>query len=181
MIKNYLEKLSPFSLNDKSDLAPSVQFEKFFPIWYLELIKPYNGRIFFKKGAVFSPLINPPIIDKDISIDFLYGNSNGEGGLNHNIKNSFNAIQNELFLSFGECPGGDKVCIEKTTGAVYYFWHDALTDDSRLFHLSDSLEDFIEQLHPEDDEEKVDSKTRGTPSKKLLDFIKKSKLKEHLE
>lgn len=109
----------------------------------LDLITDLGGAVVFTRGA---QLATPAGI---YSLDIIYGLS-ADG---HNI-----VQRNEMYsgripdntYAFGESPTGDQLCIDKATGAIHYWAHDAADVDRGYVLISSSLEDFLNRLTPEE-------------------------------
>ncbi|WP_457242435.1 SMI1/KNR4 family protein [Pseudomonas chlororaphis] len=77
-----------------------------------------------------------------------------------------NQINGE-FYTFGESGGGDQFCVNKKTGEVYYWYHEAKDDASSLFLIAPSFIDFFEHLVPDNDENDSKDDDNGIVSAKF--------------
>lgn len=147
---NTIDKLAPYLLEDTTETTPHNSYYSYFPPEYIKFIETYNGKIGFNNGAILNSPQHIPQTNGIIRVDYLYGASSGLYGLNYNIESAFNIMPSRDYLTFGECPGGDKVCLNKNSGHVYFFWHDAPTDDECFYLLSNDIFEFMNTITQED-------------------------------
>lgn len=172
------KQLHPYLFRKESTKLVDYDYYHFFSKDYISLIQSYQGMIAFENGAVFRTNSKIPIITKGyITVDYLYGDCKDENGLNYNIVDAFDIMPDDNFLSFGECSGGNKVCIHKNTGNVYFFWHEAPHDDECYYYLTSSIDMFIENLETDPDDEDIQDLSNVNVSHSLLELIKNSKNK----
>ncbi|GKX52708.1 hypothetical protein [Budvicia aquatica] len=172
------KQLHPYLFCRESAKVVDYDYYSFFPKDYISLIQSYQGMIAFENGAVFRIKSKIPVITKGyITIDYLYGDSKDENGLNYNIFDTFDIMPDDNFLTFGECFGGNKVCVHKNTGNVYFFWHEEPSDDECYYYLTSSIDIFIESLEPDPEEGNTQGLSDVTVSQSLLELIKNSKYK----
>ncbi|MFV8847337.1 SMI1/KNR4 family protein [Serratia fonticola] len=165
--------LSPISYpGEKESNDQEIDINGIFPKKYLKLLKKYTGGIFFENGAKYAIDTNIPNISLGyIDVIFLYGISDDDNGLAYRINMYSSNIPSEYY-PLGESSGGDQVCINKKTGEIFFWWHEAQTDSESLYFLSSNIESFIDGLTPiEGSEEEPDNIIdKVDTSKTWLDF-----------
>lgn len=165
--------LSPISYpGEQVSVKQPINLNDALPKKYLRLLKKYNGGVFFENGAKYAISNNIPNISLGyIDVIFLYGLSDDDNGLLYRINMYASNIPSEYY-PLGESSGGDQICINKKTGEIYFWWHEAPTDPESLYFLSKNIESFIDGLTPiEGGEEGPDNIIdKVDTSKTWLDF-----------
>jgi hypothetical protein len=134
---------------------------------YKNLLKLYEGSIVFEKGAKYKPDIISPLADQNgfQSLEMLYGLS-GEYNLIKRNKMYRQQIPSNMTV-IGEGVGGDQICISKDDGKIYYWHHEAITENRSTFEISSNLDDFIFSLEEDNDSS---HKKRINESESFFDF-----------
>ncbi|PMY59516.1 MULTISPECIES: SMI1/KNR4 family protein [Pseudomonas] len=117
------------------------------------LLSNFQTAIVFSNGAKFKTPKKMPIGDNNgfVYLDIIYGLAPDSNNIYY--KNEMYSSQiNRAFYTFGESGGGDQFCVNKKTGEVYYWYHEAKDDASSLFLIAPSFIDFFEHLVPDNDE-----------------------------
>lgn len=151
--------LSPVSYpGEHVDFGQRIDTSGFLPKKYLNLLNKYNGGVFFENGAKYTINNSIPNISLGyIDVIFLYGLSDADNGLFYRINMHSSNIPSEYY-PLGESSGGNQICINKNTGEIYFWWHEAPTDPECLYFLSKNIESFIDGLTPiKDSEEEPDN------------------------
>lgn len=106
-----------------------------------------------KTGPSLSPPVKLPTCDKHGYVDvvIIYGISEDSNNIYLANKMYRDQIGKEFYV-FGESSGGDQFCIDRQTGEIYYWYHEAKSHDLSMFRIATSLPDFIGQLVPDDDD-----------------------------
>ena len=130
----------------------------------------FGSAIVFEKRVKFKPNQRTMLEGEDVhhGLGLLFGVAQDRNGLRE--KNI--AFQEQLLsglVAFGESNGGNLVCLEKTTGRVVFWHHEAVSDDKSVFEISTNLDDFLKSLTNDTTPEQ--SKAQGIVSEKsFLDF-----------
>lgn len=109
----------------------------------LDLVTDLGGAVVFTRGA---QLATPA---GTYSLDIIYGLSADGHNIVHRNDMYCGRIPDNTY-TFGESPTGDQFCIDKATGAVHYWAHDAADGDPGSVLISSSLEDFLNRLKAEE-------------------------------
>lgn len=110
---------------------------------YVALLDYFNGSIVFNNGAIYRPNIKSPVdsVDGFQSLDILYG-----------LRGNFNLIKkNRVYreqipiglVVIGESIGGNQICISCDDGKIYFWYHEAEMENTTLFEIAASIDDFL--------------------------------------
>ncbi|OCX20509.1 SMI1/KNR4 family protein [Pseudomonas graminis] len=108
----------------------------------LDLTSDLGGAVVFTRGAQCVSQTGT------YDLDIIYGLSPDGYNIFHRNNMYSRRIPNNTY-TFGESPTGDQFCIDKATGAVHYWVHDAANEDRGYVLISSSLEDFLNRLAPD--------------------------------
>ncbi|TVT83209.1 SMI1/KNR4 family protein [Pseudomonas sp. H3(2019)] len=127
------------------------------PTELAELLSHFKGAIIFARGAKLKTQSKIPVRDEEgyIDLDIIYGLNPDSNNIFLKNKTYRNQIDNDFYV-FGESGGGDQFCISKRTEKIYYWYHEATSDDCSLFYIAPSFIEFIENLVPDDENAKID-------------------------
>lgn len=157
MIKSKLDSLGAHSIPSDHPCDNTHSLDRYLSKEQIETLSNYDGLISFTNGAKI-PLLpsttKKSIVDGDgdgyISIDFLYGLGDDEYGIAYNTKKQKSAsYELDDFLIIGESPGGDKICLSKKNGGIYFWDHESENIDDALHFIASDFSNFINNL--EDD------------------------------
>lgn len=117
------------------------------------ILENFSGGIVFESGAKFKSPLKLPKSDKQGFVDLviLYGTAEDS----NNIFLANKMYQSQIgkdFYVFGESSGGDQFCINRQSGEVFYWHHEAKTYDLSMFKIASSISDFIEHLVPDNED-----------------------------
>ncbi|WP_421849475.1 SMI1/KNR4 family protein [Marinomonas sp.] len=151
MLIENLKKLGARSLeNDSLDKGSISQVESelniTFTDGYESVLKSFDNSIVFDHGTIYKPVQNSPVDTSDgyQSLEMLYGL---QGASNLVDKNKMYKDQiPEDCVVIGESIGGSQICLSRSSGKVYFWFHEAEFDDSSLFEISPVVDDFIKRL-----------------------------------
>ena len=155
MIKNKLDILGAHSIPSDHICNNTNNFDRYLSKEQIEALYNYDGLISFKNGAKIKPTLSTTqksIYDKNgyISIDFLYGLGDDEYGIAYNTRKQTQASHElDEFLIIGESSGGDKICLSKKNGGIYFWDHESENIDDALHFIATDFSNFINNL--EDD------------------------------
>lgn len=132
----------------------------------LELLVFFGDSIVFTRGAKFKTDAPIPVKDNEgyIDIDIIYGLHSDLNNIFLRNKTYKDQIDESLY-TFGESGSGDQYCIDRKTGEVYYWHHEAKHEDKTKFLISRSLNEFIAGLVADDEEELVDKSKKIVSAK----------------
>lgn len=172
MNENNFEMLAPVPFEGR-DIEATVNFnlKKILTDNYLKLLNNYKKAILFNKGAKFKAPENIPCISTGyVTVILLYGVSDDSNGLNYRI-DFYSSILPSGFYPLGDCPGGNQICVKESTGEIYFWWHESISDDKCFYFLSDSVDTFINGLIPDENDDNSDDVTQKiVPSGTWLNF-----------
>lgn len=170
MIKSKLDSLGAHSIPSVHPCNNTHSLDRYLSKEQIETLNNYNGLISFTNGAktrLPPSTAKKSICDKNgyISIDFLYGLGNDEYGIAYNTK-KHNSTSYELddFLIIGESPGGDKICLSKKNGGIYFWDHESENIDDALHFIAPDFSCFINNLED-------DIKTEGNNKRKKTAWV----------
>jgi hypothetical protein len=135
---------------------------------YRQLLNKFKSSTVFDQGAVYKPSEKSPVDDSEglQSLEMLYGLA-GESNLI--ARNRMYRTQlPKPFVTIGESVGGNQICLSKEDGRIYFWHHEAMTDDTSSFLIADGLDEFILSLKPES--ATVSPKLEIDESKSFLNF-----------
>jgi hypothetical protein len=117
---------------------------------YASLLEAYNGSIVFDNGAIFRPKQKSPVDSDDgyQSLEMLYGLQGDSNLLKRN-----QMYRDQIpsgFVTIGESVGGNQICLSSNNGKVYFWFHEAKTEEESLFEIADSIEIFLKSLKKDD-------------------------------
>jgi SMI1-KNR4 cell-wall len=134
-----------------------------------EILARYGSGIIFEKGVLFRPITSSGWEGSDGALDVIaiYGLSYDEQGL---LK------QNSIYESqvppscivFAESSGGNQICLDRDSGHVLFWDHEADGRDDPISLISSSFDSFIAQLYAGEDT--LGSLDGIVASKSFLDF-----------
>ncbi|PHN29613.1 SMI1/KNR4 family protein [Pseudomonas sp. ICMP 460] len=122
-----------------------------------QLLIFFKGAIVFIRGAKFKVDADIPVADEDryVDLDIIYG-------LNRDSNNIFlkNSVYKdrigEDFYTFGESASGDQYCIERESGKIYYWYHEAEHESEIKFLIAANLIEFITHLIADEEKPLID-------------------------
>lgn len=88
--------------------------------------------------------------DGKLGLDLLYGAVGGDYGLNRINETFLDNIPGHCFV-IGASGGGNQICLDRKTGALLFWDHEALTDAESLFRIADGFDAFVALLEAEED------------------------------
>lgn len=131
-----------------------------------ELLNHFKGAIIFTRGAKFQTQSKIPTRDKEgyIDLDIIYGLNTDSNNIFLKNETYTNQIDNNLYV-FGESGSGDQYCLNKNTGEVYYWYHEAEHENETTFLIAPTFSDFITHLLPDDEDSSTDKKKKIVSAK----------------
>ncbi|MBU3059663.1 SMI1/KNR4 family protein [Pseudomonas indica] len=135
-----------------SNRASPAREEKSFEIHIEldEILAQFDGAIVFENGAKFKSPLALPKSDKQGFVDLVIIYGTAEDSNNIFLVNKMYQDQiGKDFYVFGESSGGDQFCINRQSGEVFYWHHEAKTYDLSMFRIASSIVEFIEHLVPD--------------------------------
>ncbi|MEF9674216.1 SMI1/KNR4 family protein [Pseudomonas sp. PCH446] len=131
-----------------------------------ELLSHFKGAIIFTRGAKFKTQSKIPVRDEEgyIDLDIIYGLNSDSNNIFLKNETYTNQIDNN-FCVFGESGSGDQYCLDKYTGEVYYWHHEATYDSETTFLIAPTFKKFIAQLLPDDEKNPTDKKRKIVSAK----------------
>lgn len=150
-----------------SEVETTLSFS--FTGYLREVLKKYEGPVVFDNGAKFKPNEKTPVDDElgYQSIEVLYGLSSGDNGILEKYKMYKDQIP-DGFISIGEAPGGNQICIEIQSLKVFFWHHESIADSESLYEIASNFDEFFSRLEP-DDSQVVEPKGVNE-SESFLDF-----------
>ncbi|MCI5043623.1 MAG: SMI1/KNR4 family protein [Aquisalinus sp.] len=117
---------------------------------YIDLLKEYKSSIIFKFGAVFKPIDSTPLDDSNglLSLEMLYGLA-GSANLFDKNEQYKNFIPRE-FIVIGDSFSDNQICIKKESGEVFFWNHEARTEEKNLYKISKNISKFLYSIKPEE-------------------------------
>lgn len=117
---------------------------------YKSVLKSFSGPILFDHGAAYKSVQKSPVdnADSSQSLEVLY-RLQGDSNLVYKNKMYKDQIP-EGYVVIGESVGGNKICISRSSGKVYFWFHEAELRDNSLFEVSSSVDNFIENILRDD-------------------------------
>lgn len=116
-----------------------------------DLLSAYGGALLFDNGARFRPDHPSGREGRDgcLSLVSLYGPGDDDNGLRAMNRNYERQVP-PMMAVIGDAPGGDQVCLERSSGQIYLWLHDAEDDEASLSPVAPGFEEFVSRLHPEE-------------------------------
>jgi len=108
-----------------------------------------KGATVFDIDVSFSPREPIPLQDEtgEIGFELVYGLAPDPNG----IQEKFMIYEPQLpdnLVPFGECAGGNLICLDKETSGVVFWLHDASLEDQSVFLVADTVDEFFYRLQP---------------------------------
>ncbi len=116
------------------------------PKTLVSILTKMGGGIYF--SAKYKPDVRSPLSDSEgyNSLDFLYGLTDDDNGVLAKNRTYGREQIPDTYITVGESSGGDQLCIEKNSGKVYYWHHEALSEDKMFYLVASSFDDFLSRL-----------------------------------
>ena len=117
------------------------------PLALTDLLMKIKGAVIFDKDLAFTSTEANPWQDKHgrNEIALFYGIAPDVNGLLE--KNSTYHEQTPVeSIVIGECPGGNLLCLDRGTGHVQFFDHEAPGDTEGIFMVAKNFDDFLEKI-----------------------------------
>lgn len=156
------------SLNKRAVFQVESELNITFTDGYKSVLSGFDNSIVFDHGAMYKPVQNSPVdtLEGFQSLEMLYGL---QGDSNLVDKNRMYKGQiPEDFIVIGESIGGNQICLSRSSGKVYFWFHEAEFEDNSLFEVAPIVDDFIKGLVRD---EMLDSGNREVDeSGSFLDF-----------
>ncbi|ANC42056.1 hypothetical protein A6V27_17605 [Hafnia alvei] len=155
MNKLHFDSLLPYAIPGKKivGIQNKNEYEKHISPEYLNLLMRFNGGIFFKNGIKMKLKNTIPFFSSGyLDFIFLYGHTKDTNGINH-IINTQPTRMPITYIPIAECDGGNFLCLKKDSGEIFFWWHEAPYDSECFYKITDSIEDFINNLEPDQPEE----------------------------
>lgn len=113
---------------------------------YKSVLKSFDNSIIFDHGAVYKPVQNSPVDTSDgfQSLELLYG-LHGDSNLVDKNRMYKEQIPEDCVV-IGESIGGSQICLSRSSGKVYFWFHEAEFEDNSLFEIAPIVDDFIKGL-----------------------------------
>lgn len=113
------------------------------------IIVRMKGATVFDIDVSFIPREPIPLQDAigEIGFELIYGVAADTNG----IQEKFIVYEQQLpddLVAFGECAGGNLICLDKKTSNVVFWLHDASSEEQSVFLVADTAEEFFCKLHP---------------------------------
>lgn len=164
-----LGKTEPNPTERMAVIKKSLSIE--FPRALEAILLALRGAIVFDKGAIFTSDERSPVDDSHgkQGLGVLYGIEDDRNGLLACNEMYADQLPRNL-ITIGETPGGNQVCLERGSGRILFWHHEALTDDSALFQIALTFDDFIARLEPQESNGPVAPPKGVIPSKTWFDF-----------
>lgn len=135
-----------------------------------EILIYFGGAIIFDNEIRFKPMQATGLEDTDgcHGLELLYGVPRNANGLRE--KNFIYRLQlpNGL-VAFAESAGGNIIGIEKSTGRVFFWHHEATSTEKSTFAIAQNIHDFFDILSVADKSSATKSENI-IPGKSFLDF-----------
>ncbi|GAA4805545.1 SMI1/KNR4 family protein [Lysobacter hankyongensis] len=112
-----------------------------------QILLQYAAPVVFAHGARFRPdtLCGVEGRDGHLTLLTLYGPGAGDSGLLA-MNRMYSDQVPPLMAVIGESPGGNQLCIERTSGRIYFWNHEAEHDEAALTAVAESFDAFRERL-----------------------------------
>lgn len=139
-----------------------------FPDSLKAALAAYTGGIQFEAEVLFKPLKPSGWegSEGELDLNVIYGVPDNDRGLISVNEMLAHQLPSNL-VAIGESSGGNQVCIERQSGAITFWDHEARPDDESEFPVSDTFDSFVEHLYVGADDP-ID--TTGIRSTSFLDF-----------
>lgn len=135
-----------------------------------EILIYFGGAIIFESEVRFKPIQATGLEDIDgcHGLELLYGVSNSTNGFREKNATYIHQLPDGL-VGFAESAGGNLVCLEKFTGRVMFWYHEATSIDKSIFEVARNVNDFLNGLSVADSPTEIKSKNI-IQGKSFLDF-----------
>ncbi len=130
---------------DMENIILSLSFE--FPSELKELMLEFKGAIFFDNGAKFKPEGECILVASDgyLSLNTIYGIAENDYGI-LSVNKSYEDQMPDSVIIIGESNGGNQICIEKSTGSIFFWNHEGTPNVDELFYVAPSFSEFLLKL-----------------------------------
>ncbi|MGL5680457.1 MAG: SMI1/KNR4 family protein [Plesiomonas shigelloides] len=117
-----------------------------------EILLRFCDSIVFEYGAKYKPIQRTPVDTADgfQGLEILYGLKGSQNLVA--INNIYKGQVPDDFIVIGGSVGGNQICISRSSGDVYFWFHEAEFDDECMFEISKCIDDFIYGLIPDDNQ-----------------------------
>lgn len=112
----------------------------------LALLKEIKGAVIFEEDIRFKPSqpSGREYPEGYLDLEILYGLSTDDNGIPQRYLTFKDQLPSDL-IAIGESPGGDQICLSRTTPQVYFWKHD-VEDDEAVTEIAPSFSAFASQL-----------------------------------
>ncbi|MBB3059784.1 SMI1/KNR4 family protein [Microbulbifer rhizosphaerae] len=126
-----------------------------FPPEYSTVLEEFKGPIVFNNGATFKPIQETPVDSENgfLSLEILYGLRGNSNLIDKN--NMYNEQIPSNLITIGESSGGDQICLSCKTGKVYFWYHEAKTEEYSAYEISNNIIEFFSSLKKDDEQHEI--------------------------
>ncbi|MBC8029830.1 MAG: SMI1/KNR4 family protein [Pyrinomonadaceae bacterium] len=112
-----------------------------------QILVHFGAAVIFQKDVKFKPNERTFLEDSDgyHALEILYGTAQDSNGLENKNATYQDQVPSGLIV-LGESPGGNQVCLDKSTGRVIFWHHEAVADEESVFEIANDFGDFINRL-----------------------------------
>jgi hypothetical protein len=108
------------------------------------LLLEIKGAVFFSKGAKYIPDVSSGLEDREgfLWLVSLYGPGHGDNSLLLNNRRYRDQIPATM-VTIGDSPGGSQICLERESGKIFFWNHEAEFDEDTLTGVADLIPDDV--------------------------------------
>ena len=123
------------------------------------ILLDWPGTIVFGRGAIFKPAESSPVDPESgfQSLEVLYGLADDQNNIIRKNRVFHDQVSDSRYIAIGDAPGGNQICVDRKTGKVLFWYHEAPDEDNSLFEIAQSFEEFFKSLQPDEDSRGVES------------------------
>ena len=154
MLEKNLQVLQPRLIGEECDEVESAldRMERLFdlPDSYRMILKTIRGGVAFDLGARFKSDEPSPLADEQgfLGLEILYGPGDGRFGIERYVTRYEDELPPSL-VPIGASFGGNLVCIDSKTGAIFFWHHESLRGEG-TWRVAPSFDEFLDRLEPEE-------------------------------
>lgn len=153
MLENIKSKFCPVTIgivseNPDADLkAVELDLNFSIPEPLREILIYFRGAIVFENEVRFRPVQTTGLEDTDgcHGLELLYGVSSNTNGFREKNLTYKSQLPDGL-VAFAESAGGNLICLERFTGRVIFWHHEATSIEKSTFEIAQNINNFFDGL-----------------------------------
>lgn len=139
---------------------------------FREILVNFGGAVIFDNEVRFKPIQETTLEDSSgkHGLEIIYGIAGDQNGIKEK-NDTYREQLSDRFIAIGEAAGGNLICLERLSGRVFFWHHEATANEKSLFLVAENMEEFLASLDVSVEADMADE-TKIVSSESFLNFWK---------